>query len=161
MQREMCCFMEFFNVSMLSLLIGDTTNEAPTLDNVDISKQAKLLQASSTQSIDLTSDGSTATEDEDTSDETQGETDTSKETDTEGSEAADKEEEVIQTEIKTTATGTEIKTTATGDAPVNGMGINMDPVTKKTPEKLLPKTVTDQYKIVCQCGAKNCRKYLF
>lgn len=27
--------------------------------------------------------------------------------------------------------------------------------------KLLPKSITDQYRIVCQCGAKNCRKYLF
>ncbi|XP_060071011.1 histone-lysine N-methyltransferase SUV39H1-like [Ylistrum balloti] len=27
--------------------------------------------------------------------------------------------------------------------------------------KLLPKSITDQYRIVCQCGSKNCRKYLF
>ena len=26
---------------------------------------------------------------------------------------------------------------------------------------ILPKSITDQYRIVCQCGAKNCRKYLF
>jgi len=26
---------------------------------------------------------------------------------------------------------------------------------------VIPKSLTDQYRIVCQCGAKNCRKYLF
>ena len=31
----------------------------------------------------------------------------------------------------------------------------------RSQEKLLPKSITDQYRIVCQCGAKNCRRYLF
>jgi hypothetical protein len=26
---------------------------------------------------------------------------------------------------------------------------------------IIPKSLTDQYRIVCQCGATNCRKYLF
>jgi len=33
--------------------------------------------------------------------------------------------------------------------------------TEEPKAKLLPKSITDQYRIVCQCGAKNCRKWLF
>ncbi|XP_062574314.1 histone-lysine N-methyltransferase SUV39H2-like [Saccostrea cucullata] len=153
------------------MMTGDTTNQAPTLDDVDITKQAKLLQASSAQSIEMPSslenDDNTATEDEDTADDSQG-LDTTMETETECDTADEKEKEssgseqggermdLKRGEVKAPVT----ELAATGDAPTGNAGSTVAPV-MKTPEKLLPKSVTDQYKIVCQCGAKNCRKYLF
>lgn len=153
-------------------VLGDTTNAAPTLDNVDITKQAKLLQASSAQSVEmsndpnnLVSDDNTATEDEDTADDTQGETDTAVETETE-CDTADTDVEKDEGSSQKNRDERESETSrpemvATGDAPSGSVGKSVENAPKKTPEKLLPKSVTDQYKIVCQCGAKNCRKYLF
>lgn len=165
------------------MMTGDTTNAAPTLDNVDITKQAKLLQASSAQSVEmsndpnnLVSDDNTATEDEDTADDTQGETDTAVETETECDTAdtdvekdegsSQKNHDERESESQKNRDERESETSrpemvATGDAPSGSVGKNVENAPKKTPEKLLPKSVTDQYKIVCQCGAKNCRKYLF
>lgn len=164
-------------------VLGDTTNAAPTLDNVDITKQAKLLQASSAQSVEmsndpnnLVSDDNTATEDEDTADDTQGETDTAVETETEcdtadtdvekdeGSSQKNRDERESESQKNHDERESETsrpEMVATGDAPSGSVGKSVENAPKKTPEKLLPKSVTDQYKIVCQCGAKNCRKYLF
>lgn len=154
-------------------VVGDTTNAAPTLDNVDITKQAKLLQASSAQSVEMSndpsnliSDDNTATEDEDTADDTQGETDTAAETETECDTVDDDDIENDEGSSQKNHEDGESETSrpemaATGDAPSGSVGKGVENTPKKTPEKLLPKSVTDQYKIVCQCGAKNCRKYLF
>lgn len=145
---------------MFFFLVGDTTNEAPTLDDVDITKQAKLLQASTSHPPEMSNglvsdENNTATEDEDTAaEDTHGETDTATETECDTTDEKEDSEKGCENISPP-------EMAATGDAPSGSIGKSMEPLPKRTPEKLLPKSVTDQYKIVCQCGAKNCRKYLF
>lgn len=158
------CILDIF------FLVGDTTNEAPTLDDVDITKQAKLLQASTSHPAEMSNglvsdENNTATEDEDTAaedtaaedtaaEDTHGETDTATETECDTTDEKEDSEKGCENISPP-------EMAATGDAPSGSIGKSMEPLPKRTPEKLLPKSVTDQYKIVCQCGAKNCRKYLF
>lgn len=64
-------------------------------------------------------------------------------------------------------TGDAADSNDSNDSNIPELSIESDEVFDEPPKletqksELIPKSLTDQYRIVCQCGAKNCRKYLF
>ncbi|KAK3102045.1 hypothetical protein FSP39_008354 [Pinctada imbricata] len=171
------------------MMTGDTTNQAPTLSDVDKSVAAELMKASAVTVSKVTETG----------DNTESEADT--EVDTEGSDAGfsvDSKDDTLQQDseldelsMNDDLNSDQISVKSTSDVsqssspvksmspkkmadiaekepkqpplPVSAMGAAPSPaVVESNPQdKLLPKSITDQFRIVCQCGAKNCRRYLF
>lgn len=137
------------------MMTGDTTNQPPTLDQVDKDLATELLQQSELELNPQT--------------EVRNEDNMSKDVDAESDNVySSSESEKVLSSDRTIS-----DITSSGDA--TSTVSEVTPENKSEEEKfddeppkleteqidVIPKSLTDQYRIVCQCGAKNCRKYLF
>ncbi|XP_071133777.1 histone-lysine N-methyltransferase SUV39H2-like [Mytilus edulis] len=128
------------------MMTGDTTNQPPTLDQVEKDLAAEFLKTPVLQTYP---------------DMPEGEGDSLKVT----LEENDTLPELKPDEVK--ETGDAADSNDSNDSNIPELSIESDEVFDEPPKletqksELIPKSLTDQYRIVCQCGAKNCRKYLF
>ncbi|CAG2215723.1 AK [Mytilus edulis] len=128
------------------MMTGDTTNQPPTLDQVEKDLAAEFLKTPVLQTYP---------------DMPEGEGDSLEVT----LEENDTLPELKPDEVK--ETGDAADSNDSNDSNIPELSIESDEVFDEPPKletqksELIPKSLTDQYRIVCQCGAKNCRKYLF
>lgn len=139
------------------MMTGDTTNQPPTLDQVEKNLAAELLK----QPV-LVSDENTENDakNDDCSSEDQDSVD-----DNVNSNLGSEEEDIGSKVVSSVVTPSGDADSKVSDDPSeNKSEENFDdepPQLETEKRDLIPKSLTDQYRIVCQCGAKNCRKYLF
>lgn len=144
---EIICWLNVF----INTSVGDTTNQPPTLDQVEKNLAAEFMKKPIIVQDQI--------EDE------QG--DASSETSNTCDESARLEDSV---DTDTSISQVEPSGDADNKSSLSELSSSSKPVDLEEPpsleaeeekRELLPKSLTDQYRIVCQCGAKNCRKYLF
>lgn len=139
------------------MMTGDTTNQPPTLDQVEKNLAAELLK----QPV-LVSDENTENDakNDDCSSEDQDSVD-----DNVNSNLGSEEEDIGSKVVSSVVTPSGDADSKVSDDPSENKSeenFDDDPPQLETEKRdLIPKSLTDQYRIVCQCGAKNCRKYLF
>lgn len=141
--------------NIIFVLVGDTTNQPPTLDQVEKDLATELLKQPELELNPQT--------------EVRNEDNISKDVDSESDNVySSSESEKVLSSDRTIS-----DVTSSGDA--TSTMSEVTPENKSEEEKfddeppkletekidIIPKSLTDQYRIVCQCGATNCRKYLF
>lgn len=138
------------------VIVGDTTNQPPTLDQVEKDLATELLKQPELELNPQT--------------EVRNEDNVSKDVDSESDNvySGTESEKVLSSDrtISDVTSSGDATSTVSEVTPENKSEEEEkfdDEPPKLETEKMdiIPKSLTDQYRIVCQCGAKNCRKYLF